>query len=202
MKQVTIIAGGWSATRVDLRRVPGFVIAVNDAAVYAPRWDAAVSMDRLWFENRHEQVLKSGKPLYMRENAIRSRGEHAAVERFACDHASTTMAEKSDVLRLNGTHSGFCALNLAYQMLPEEIFLIGFDMQLGPRGERHWFRDYPWSNGGGSGAGKLGEWAAQFKTAGAQMRKARISVNLVESSLKVPGWANVGRGYLDNACAA
>lgn len=204
MKKVTIIAGGWTAKFVDLRRAPGFVIAVNDAALYAPRWDAALSMDRLWFENRHEQVLKAGKPLYMRESAIKSRGEHAVVERFACDHKSTKMAELAPegTRHLNGTHSGFCALNLAYQMRPEELFLVGFDMSLGPKGERHWFPDYPWSNGGGSGAGKLAEWAVQFRVAAEQLRAARIATHLVECALKVPTWFNVDRDYLDKACAA
>lgn len=203
MKQVTIIAGGWTAKFVDLRRAPGTVIAVNDAALYAPKWDVALSMDRLWFENRHEHILKTGKPLFMRENAIKQRGENAAVSRFACDHTSTKFAEHSGGKRhLNGTHSGFCALNLAYQMRPDELFLIGFDMSIGPRGERHWFPDYPWSNGGGTGAGRLGEWATQFKFAAEAFRAERCAVHLVECALKVPTWFNVEREYLDKACAA
>ena len=203
MKAVTIIAGGWSARMVDLNRVPGFVIAVNDSAVYAPRWDAAISMDRLWFENRHEQVLKAGKPLYMRENAIKRPVENGLIHRFACDHESTVLAEPAAHRRLNGTHSGFCAINLAYQMRPLELFLVGFDMSLGPRGERHWYEDYPW-NPRGTGPTRLAEWAMQFGKAAIQLRDAGVTTHLVESKIgmSIPGWFDVDAEYMERLCVA
>jgi hypothetical protein len=51
---------------------------------------------------------------------------------------------------LNGTNSGLCGFNLAYQMRPKQILLFGFDMKRGPNGEAHWFPDYPWAKPGGA----------------------------------------------------
>lgn len=162
MKQIAVIAGGWSASRLDLRKVPGSVIAVNDSALYAPRVDIIVSMDRLWVENRFEQVSRFGKPTYVRRGNLRNVtapiGEH--VLEFDCDHTSTEMSDA--YLTLNGTNSGMCALNLAYQRRPDRLLLIGFDGGLGPRGEKHWFPDYPWKSGGGSKPRTLERWDAQL----------------------------------------
>ncbi len=63
---ITVLAGGWSASRFDLHKLPGTIIAVNDAAYYAPRWDLCVSMDRLWSENRWQLITKCGKPVWLR----------------------------------------------------------------------------------------------------------------------------------------
>lgn len=185
MKVITILAGGFSATRVDLKKLPGFVIAVNDSAIYAPRIDAIVSMDRLWAENRFGLVSKFGKPLYLRRSTVRNLAaeELECVTLFDNDHEAT---ELSDVPgRLDGTHSGFCALNLAFQMCPERLYLVGFDMALGPKRQRHWFPDYPWSNGGGSSGGKLAEWAGQFRRPAAQLANAGIQTRLVTETVSL-----------------
>jgi hypothetical protein len=179
MTVISIIAGGWSATRSNLAKLPGIIIAVNDAAIFAPRIDLVVSMDRMWAENRFAQVSQFGKPLWLRRSTLRNvKWEEAqCVTPFECDHESTTLSDRPGIL--NGTHSGFCALNLAYSMRPQRLYLIGFDMQLGPKGERHWFPDYPWKNGGGSKQGKLSSWAGQFRTAARQLAQAGIETRLV-----------------------
>jgi len=197
MKVITILAGGFSASRVDLKKLPGFVIAVNDSAIYAPRIDAIVSMDRLWAENRFAQVSKFGKPIYLRSSTVRNipaEDVSLCVTLFDNDHKATALSDVPG--RLDGTHSGFCALNLAFQMCPERLYLVGFDMALGPKGQRHWFPDYPWSNGGGSSGGKLAEWAGQFRTAAAQLANAGIQTLAVSNP-----WASSNatiRGVLSN----
>lgn len=180
MKVITILAGGWSASKVDLKKLPGTVIAVNDSAIYAPRIDIILSMDRLWAENRFEKVSKFGKPIYLRRCTVKNIPAESmalCVTLFDNDHEATELSDAPG--RLNGTHSGFCALNLAFQMCPERLYLVGFDMALGPRRERHWFPDYPWSNGGGSSGGKLAEWSRQFRTAAAQLANAGIQTRMV-----------------------
>lgn len=189
MSQITVLAGGWSASKVDLRKLPGTVIAVNDAAYYAPRWDICVSMDRIWAENRIEVLSRQMKPIWLRRSTIRNFPDARPIVPFDCDHTSTTLAEApaaGEPQRLNGTHSGFCALNLAYQMRPRQLFLVGFDMALGPKGERHWYPDYAWKNGGGSGAGKLAEWASQFAIAAQQFLEAQIAVYM--ATTQTPRW--------------
>ena len=197
---ITIVAGGWSASRFNLAKLPGQIIAVNDSARYLPRCDIAISMDRLWAENRVEQIKRLGIPLWLRRSASRSIEDFPLLTRFDNDHESTTLSDAPGVL--NGTHSGFCALNLAYQMKPRAIILIGFDMAHGPRGERHWFPDYPWKNGGGSSVGKLAEWATQFETAARQLLASQIAVYVAG---KTPGcFQRIDRDALEREaeCAA
>lgn len=203
-KIVTILAGGWSASLFDLRKLPGFVIAVNDAAIYSPRVDAVVSMDRIWAEHRFEQVRKLNVPIYLRKSTIRNFEIDDTVTAFENDHTSTVLSDKPS--HLNGTHSGFCALNLAYQMRPKDLFLVGFDMKLGPRGERHWYPPYPWKSGGGSSSGKLAEWGQQFESAARQLSEAGVRAYLALQP--EPEWspfATVSRDTLERRstlCAA
>jgi hypothetical protein len=193
-ESVTIVAGGWSASRVNLRRLPGYVIAVNDAAIYAPRVDAIVSMDRLWMEHRFAQVSKFGKPIWLRSQAVK--GDLRAVltnplnldsmdvELFDCDHESTTLSDERG--KLNGTHSGFCALNLAYQMRPKQLYLVGFDMKRGPHDEAHWYPPYSWSKTS-TGAKRLDEWSLQFSEASQQLRAAGVLTRIVcENTFRLP----------------
>lgn len=181
---VTVLAGGFSARQVDLGKLPGIIIAVNDSAYYAPRWDICVSMDRVWAENRAAWFAASGKPVWLRRSTIKNFVPTSNVMQFDNDHLATRLSDEPG--RLDGTNSGFCALNLAYQLRPKELFLVGFDMALGPRGERHWHPDYPWKNGGGSSAGKLSEWAMQFNRVGMQMIEADITCFQVSPASRRP----------------
>ena len=110
MSVVTIIAGGWSASLLDLKKLPGTIIAVNDAAYYAPRWDICVSMDRLWTENRWRLIEATRKPVWLRRAAVKNISakynliNFPHVHEFYCDHTSTTLSDMPDTL--NGTHSG------------------------------------------------------------------------------------------------
>lgn len=42
-----------------------------------------------------------------------------------------------------GGNSGFQAINLAWLWGVRRFVLLGFDMQTGPGGQRHWFGDHP-----------------------------------------------------------
>jgi hypothetical protein len=193
---VTLVAGGWSASCVDLERLPGLIIGVNDAAVRLSRFDYCVSMDRLWAENRIDWIEEQRHArIWLRASTVGNIRERVArcphVELFQNSHTATSLAVETS--RLDGTHSGFCALNLAYHLRPQILYLVGFDMQLGPRGERHWFPDYPWNGGGGSKAGKLSEWAAQFAKPAEQLsritRVYRVAAH--GSPLLSPLWVQI-----------
>jgi hypothetical protein len=170
---VTIIAGGWSVRDVRLDRLAGVVIAVNDSAIYAPRWNYAVSMDRLWTENRIDQLARvveaepSPQQVWIRRNALQNLPSTAGLlwlYPFECDHKSTYFATTPEVL--NGTNSGACALNLAWKLNPARLFLLGFDMNRDERGRAYWYPPYPWSSTEGSTTrGKYDVWAKQFATA-------------------------------------
>jgi hypothetical protein len=176
-RTVSILGGGWSAGAVDKSRLPGFVIAVNDAAVHAPKIDAAVSMDRLWAENRFGWLCDNHAPktAWLRRSACKNIPTPNWVEVFENDHTSTDFAEDHGIL--NGTNSGFCALNLAYQLRPDRIFLFGFDMNRSPEGSPYWFPDYPWAKlGGATSGGKYKALASQFEAAARAFKNAGIEV--------------------------
>lgn len=170
---VTIIGGGWSVANVTLSKLAGTVIAVNDSAIYAPRFDFAVSMDRLWTENRIEQLERVVHSfafvpeVWIRRSALQNLPRAAEIpwiRSFECDHQNTYFTE--DIGRLNGTNSGACALNLAWKMKPDRVFLLGFDMTRDKQGRAYWYPPYPWSNQAGSTSrGKYDVWANEFGNA-------------------------------------
>ena len=200
--KITILAGGWSASQFDLRKLPGTIIAVNDSAKYAPRWDILVSMDRLWAENRwRDVVLKTAKPCWLRKSTLRNcEPVPAHVTQYLNDHACIQLSDEPG--RLDGTHSGFCALNLAYQMRPKDLFLVGFDMARGPRDEAHWFPQYPWVSKHATGVKRFAEWADQFAIAARQLGEAGIAVHLCGKHSAIPSWSRTSRSELEQACAA
>lgn len=177
---VSIVAGGYSVRDIALDKIPGYIIAVNDAALHLPRWDACVSMDRLWTENRMTWLLKNAgeRPLYFRKNTCPAAlfGPNTTV--YECNHATNWFGPSP--AHMNGTNSGYIALNLAYCMWPNELNLFGFDMQRGPKNEAHWYPDYPW-NVKASSSGKLIEWSKQFDIIAEQFARKKIAVRNVSS---------------------
>lgn len=182
-EDITVVAGGWSVANVPVDQLAGRVIAVNDSALHLPRWDIAVSMDRLWAEHRLDRVLRIAwdqvarsdlegqmrvtMKLWIRENALKNLPKYrATVTAFRCDHETDEFAidqYRQGVGRLNGRSSGACALNLAWHLRPARLFLLGFDMNRSPRGDPYWYPPYPWSSAGGSTSnGKYSAWAKGF----------------------------------------
>lgn len=181
-RDITIVSGGHSVAAVALDRLAGTIIAVNDSALKLPRWEHAISMDRLWAEHRLNTTIQiaalmSPTPkIWMRSNALqRIRGEHWKewVTPFDCNHETnefTPQLQRPDhegVAWLNGMSSGACAINLAYHLKPTRLFLLGFDMNRDRRGAAHWYPPYPWANtkGGSTSQGKYREWALHFDAA-------------------------------------
>lgn len=171
---ISVVAGGWSVTQIDLDCIPGFVIAVNDSAILLPRVDLVVSMDRLWTEHRFKWLHERQQKCLLRRSAVQNLPSinWPWMRIFECDYESTEFTNQDGYL--NGTNSGMCAFNRAYQMRPFEIILFGFDMQRGPKGQMHWFPDYPWDYT--STDSKLKRWSRQFEDAALKCNAAGISV--------------------------
>lgn len=201
---VTVVAGGWSASQFNLRKLPGTIIGVNDAGVLLPVVDIIVSMDRLWAENRWDTLQATRKPTWLRRSTLKKTEIFCRpvlptwVTPFECDHKSTVLSDVPGTL--NGTHSGFCALNLAYQLRPCQLFLVGFDMKRGPKGEAHWFQQYPWVDKHATSAGRFAEWAEQFEGAALQLKAAGIDTYLASNHTAVPLFKRIGRAALEALC--
>lgn len=188
---ITIIGGGWSVLNVALDALCGTVIAVNDAAILAPRWDHAVSMDRLWAEGRIDQVVLRStettppRKVWIRRSALQNLTSYVKdwpwVQSFECDHKTSIFNTKPNCL--NGMNSGACALNLAWQLRPSRVFLLGFDMNRDANGLAYWYPPYPWSTDQGSTTGgKYATWSKQFRAAASAF--ARIGCQVFNVSPK------------------
>lgn len=187
---VSVIGGGWSLRGVDLSRVPGVVIAVNDSAILAPRVDFAVSMDRLWTEHRWDRLrarCEAGevKAAYLRRSALSRIPDPWPrwCKAFDCDHTTDVFSYvpghrlASQMPRLNGGNSGTCALNLAYHFEPKRVLMFGFDMCRSPKGEAYWYAPYPWTApAGATTGGKYRAWAQTFDVVARRFQKAGVEV--------------------------
>lgn len=187
---ISIIAGGWSAGQVDLNKIPGLIVGVNNAAFYAPRVDVLLSMDRKFANYRWPWMLERGdagtlKVQLRRHAALNINGAWPWLERFHCDHKTALLSDEPG--RLNGTNSGGCALNYAYKLRPKQIFLFGYDLRHGPKGENHWFAKNTENAEVGSAhihGGRYAGWAREYNATAGQFRDAGIEVvNVSDISL-------------------
>lgn len=130
---INIIAGGQSVKNMDIKEIcrRAYTIGVNDSAVLAPV-NIGVSMDRRWAQYREPEI--KGKPFLLRKPPSTWPGVFA----FNCDYETDEFSELPG--KLNGRNSGYCALNLAYQMRPKKIYLFGYDFS----GKPYWYPAYPW----------------------------------------------------------
>lgn len=179
---ISVVGGGWSFRYVDHAKVPGMVIGCNDAGLLLQRSvQHTVSMDRLWTENRWEQLCALKQRTWLRRSAVQNIDWMAEdwVRVFDCDHKVVDFSEEP--ARLNGTSTGTCALNLAHLLRPREVWLFGFDMCRSPSGEPYWYPPYPWTqSSGGTSNGKYHAWAAEFNTIA--LAFAQISCRVINVS--------------------
>lgn len=197
MRNLILVAGGWSAADVIPRsnKFDWPTIGVNEAFTHLT-CDIGLTMDRLWMENRWDAVADAcvarGASFYARTAALKKIEERPPWLRpFECDYL---MSEFSDVDgTLNGTNSGACALNLAYQIKPERLFLVGFDMNRSPAGKAYWWGDgYPWAKpGGGTGNTRYQEWAKQFDEAARAFRSRAIAVYNVSPTSAIDSFMRI-----------
>lgn len=171
---ITIVGGGWSVRDISLNHLCGQIIGVNDAAFHLPVVDIVVSMDRLWTEYRWNWLCRRAATTWIRRSAVQNldvTAELAAgwLHLFECDHECSDFAAVRGTL--HGTHSGLCALNLAWQMQPSRVYLLGFDMCRDPKGRASWHPPYPWTAPtGATSNGKYRTWAKQFEQAARRFR--------------------------------
>lgn len=182
---VTVLAGGWSVKNLPLDRLCGEVIGVNDAAIKAPHVHRIVSMDRLWAEYRWPMLCARRQATWLRRSAVQNLHidwDNDWLTVFDNDNASSKlapMAHEGEPWILNGSNSGFCALNLAFQMRPRRIFLLGFDMNRDRFGKAYWHDPYPWNpstRDGSTTNGTYAKWALEFKAAARAFSDAGIEV--------------------------
>lgn len=174
---VSIIGCGPSALQCGGGRAPGYRIAINGAAEYVAH-DAALTMDGRFarecidvFRDKPAWIRASAWDHVVRRVGAMSRWEGLRV--YACDRLTTTFG--NDECQLNGSNSGYIALNLAYVMRPKTVWLYGFDMNEPKR----FFGFYPWQVlglGSSNSTEKFGVWAREMDHAARQFKDAGVAV--------------------------
>lgn len=182
VETISVIGAGWSLAGVDLARIPGYRIGVNDST-WRTRVDMGVTMDRLFFEGRHQQLARAFMPggagaFYYRAGIDKQGLAPASWVPFDCDHTSSKMSiDWAPRCRLNGLNSGICAINLAYRQKPERVILWGFDMCRSREGRPYYHEPYPWAKEqGATTSGKFEEWRRHFPEILAQFQAAGIEL--------------------------
>lgn len=115
------------------------VIAVNSTFRMAPMADVVYAGDFLWWKthiNEARRAVSMSTQFWTQDST--------AAERYGLNRIKGV---NRPGLGLNAIHangnSGFQAINLAYLFGCRRVLLLGFDMKLGPNGERHWHPDHP-----------------------------------------------------------
>ncbi len=142
-KTAVILASGPSLTQeqIDAALASGhFTIAVNTTWEKAPTADMLYAGDFLWWKVNIAKVRAAKF-----KGVIWTQDSSTAARWPGIKHFRGVNREglgMRDVLHING-NSGVQALNLAYLQGYKRIILLGFDMKLGPNGEKHHHADHP-----------------------------------------------------------
>ena len=136
---VVCFGGGPSLTRADVDVCRGRMraIAINTAYQLAPWADVLYGCDAKWW------AWHRGVPTF--------RGLKYALEPKAgawpnaqvLENTGRTGLELAPTGLRHGKNSGYQAINLAVHLGAARIVLLGYDLQLGPRGEHHWHGAHP-----------------------------------------------------------
>lgn len=134
---VVCIASGPSLTDgdIDYVRDKARVIVVNNNYFRAPWADMLYATDPEWWDGYKPQFdglrVTTSKPAAAAHGCLCIPGAHH-------DGLST------DPNRLHyNKNSGAAAINVAYHCGSRRVLLLGYDCELGPFGQKHWFGDHP-----------------------------------------------------------
>jgi hypothetical protein len=173
---VVCIASGPSVTQsqVDYCRQRARTIAINDSYRLAPWADAFFASDARWWDKYHADL-----------NTLTHGGQMWTMQEVAAQTHHINLAPAKYEKGLNtergfinhGTHSGFQAINLAYQFGASKIILLGYDCKYKHHPEckrndegkclqpklckRHWFGSHP---AGWGDANHILRWVESYRT--------------------------------------
>lgn len=178
MSTIILLAGGPSVAEYDITDLHkrGDVIGVNQSFINYDGCLAGITMDRLWMEANIDLILEKKKPFFVRHAAVKNLAdkikESPYIRLFDCFNTHEMQYEPD---KINGTSSGMCALNLALQLNPKIIYLLGYDM--GATSRPYWHAPYAWAKNGATKPGKYKEWAQQFDEISSKIKARIVNVN-------------------------
>lgn len=171
MKTAIILASGPSLSieQIDAARASKHrTIVVNSTYQKFLDADTLYAGDYLWWKIHHADVKAQFK-------GERVTGDSSVAARWP-DVTRVRSAFREglgrEIIHQNG-NSGVAALNLAYLQGFERIVLLGFDMKLGPNGEKHHHPDHPAPCVQGQ---TFGEWLHKLESVARDFKKTQCLV--------------------------
>ncbi|MEO6588954.1 MAG: hypothetical protein ABIP06_06470 [Pyrinomonadaceae bacterium] len=171
MKTAIILASGPSLTQeqIDAALHSGhFTIAVNATYQKAPTANVCYFGDFLFAKTYIADMRKVFKGEMWTQDAT-TNGRWPDVKRMRGGHREGL---GKDVIHTNG-QSGAQAINLAYLWGYKRIILLGFDLKLGPKGEKHHHENHPAPCVQGQ---TFSEWLDKFVKLAADLKAEGIEV--------------------------
>jgi hypothetical protein len=145
------------------------VIGVNSAYQAAPWIDALFACDLMWWKKHHADVKKRAPGVETVTQDASAHKQFALTTRIrgsARDGLGTMEIH-------TGSNGGHAAVNLAYLWGARRILLLGYDMKLGPEGQRHWHADHPAPC---IQAQHFSNWIHRFESTARDLKKLGIEV--------------------------
>lgn len=134
-----VLASGPSLTQEQISRAAqsdANIVAVNSTADSVILPEVIYAGDFLWWKVNHAKNKHRNAHLWTQDRT--------AAERYQLNWVKGVNRDGlgRDYIHNNG-NSGMQAINLAFLFGARRILLLGFDMKLGPNGERHHHPDHP-----------------------------------------------------------
>lgn len=135
---IVCIGGGPSLTRedVDVVRDKARVIAINNAYTLAPWADVLYACDWSWHRAHSKGVAEFQGLKYTITAHVKPEKREKGWQMLR--HTGIEGLELDPTALRTGRNSGYQAIGLAVHLGAKRIVLLGYDMQLGPKGETHW----------------------------------------------------------------
>lgn len=167
---IVIVASGPSATHCHLEIARGRArfIAINSSWKLCPWADILFAADFKWWEQSEGCPEFAG----LKVSIDRRASEQYGVLRLQ-GRRSDNRVEFDDFGHIGGSHSGLNALNLAAQLSPLRILLVGYDLTL--EFGTHWHGPHPLGLKNPD-ANRIGHWRRSIDAAAGEFVKRRIEV--------------------------
>lgn len=180
---VAVLASGPSLTREQCEYVRGKckVIAISNQAInnehsetkeiipaFAPWADVLYAADTRWWNKHKDQAFAfAGEKV-----TIRDRGTLPEVLRvLQTSHMHDFDPRPTHIV--SGGNSGYQGIHLAVHYGARKVILLGFDMKLGPKKQKHYFGDHP---GNLNMRGNFPGWIRTFGYLAKALRKRGVEV--------------------------
>jgi hypothetical protein len=166
---VVCIGSGPSLTREDVEAVRGRarVIAINNGYQLAPWADALYASDGAWWR-WHEGAPTFGGLKF----SLKGDGEIVDPGVMLLENRGLNGLESDPAGLRHGKNSGYQAIGLAVHLGAARIVLLGYDLQLGPAGEKRWHA--PHKDKAADAA--FDKWLPQFATLVEPLRERGIEI--------------------------